>query len=74
MGKVAQELSDLVIYTMDDPRYEDVLDIINDLIDKRKPNYLVEPDRKKAIIKALDMALENDIVAILGKEEIIIWQ
>jgi len=67
MGKVSQELSDIVIYTMDDPRYENVIDIINDLIDKSKDNYLIEIDRKKAIIKALKMAEKDDIVAILGK-------
>lgn len=67
MGKVAQGLSDIVIYTMDDPRYEDVGVIISDLIDKSKDNYLVEFDRSVAIKKALDMASTNDIVAILGK-------
>ena len=67
MGKALQELSDLVIYTMDDPRDEDVMDIIEALIDKTTNNYLIEPDRKKAILKALEMAKPNDIVAILGK-------
>lgn len=67
MGYVSQMLSDIVIYTMDDPRNEKVLDIINDLIDKDNDNYIVECDREKAIFKALDLAKENDIVAILGK-------
>ena len=66
-GLVLQNLSDLVIYTMDDPRYEKVSDIINMMIDKSKSNYLVEEDREKAISKALNMAKEDDIVAILGK-------
>lgn len=67
MGKYAQCLSDIVIYTMDDPRYENVLDIINDLIYRKKKNYIIEPNRSLAIKKALDMSEENDIVAILGK-------
>ena len=67
MGKVAQNLSDIVIYTMDDPRYEKVLDIVNEMVDKSKRNYLIEIDRKKAIHMALEMAQKDDIVAILGK-------
>ena len=67
MGEYAQKLSDIVIYTMDDPRYEDVLSIIDDLIYKDMNNYIIEVDRKKAIFKALDMANDDDIVAILGK-------
>jgi len=67
MGKVCQELSDLVVYTMDDPRYEKVNDIINDLIDKTKDNYIAIEDRKEAIKKAFEIADENDIVLIAGK-------
>lgn len=67
MGKALQELSDFVIYTEDDPRYEKPNDIINDLIDKSKANYITIINRKKAILKALSIAESGDIVAILGK-------
>lgn len=68
MGKAVLDLSDYVIFTMDDPRYEKVSDIINDLIsDSTKTNYEKIEDRKRAIFKALDMAQEKDAVAILGK-------
>ena len=67
MGKACQELSDLVIYTMDDPRYEKVSDIINDLIDNSKDNYIAIEDRKEAIKKAFELANENDIILIAGK-------
>jgi len=67
MGHVVQELSDLVIYTMDDPRYEKVSDIINAMIDNSKNNYIIIEDRKEAIIKAFETAEENDIVLIAGK-------
>ena len=66
-GKVLQSLSDIVIYTMDDPRYEKVLDIIDMMVDKRRDNYIIEENREIAIQKALDIAKTEDIVAILGK-------
>ena len=68
MGKVVLEKSDYVIFTMDDPRYEDPNKIIDDLVSgSDKTNYLRIVDRKKAIYKALDMAEDNDIVLIAGK-------
>ena len=67
MGQALQELSDIVIYTEDDPRYEKPGEIINDLIDKSKTNYITIINREKAILKALSLAKNNDIVAILGK-------
>ena len=60
-------LSDLVIYTMDDPRYEKTSDIIEAMTDKNNPNYLVIEDRKKAIKKAFELAEDNDIVLVAGK-------
>lgn len=66
-GIVLQSLSDLVIYTMDDPRYEKVSDIINMMIDNNRSNYIIEEKREVAISKALSMAGKDDIVAILGK-------
>lgn len=66
-GIVLQSLSDLVIYTMDDPRYEKVSDIINMMIDNNRANYVIEEKREVAISKALSMAGKDDIVAILGK-------
>lgn len=66
-GIVLQSLSDLVIYTMDDPRYEKVSDIINMMIDNNRSNYVIEEKREVAISKALSMAGKDDIVAILGK-------
>ena len=60
--------SDLVIFTMDDPRCEDVNDIIDDLIKiSNKTNYIRIIDREKAINYALSIAKKNDMVLILGK-------
>lgn len=68
MGKVVLDNSDYVIFTMDDPRFEDVNDIINDLVkDSNKNNYERIFDREDAIKKALSIASKNDIVLIAGK-------
>ncbi len=67
MGRVVQKLSDLVIYTMDDPRYEKVIDIIDEMKDDDKNNYLIVEDRKLAIMKAFSLALDDDIILIAGK-------
>jgi len=67
MGKVVQELSDLVIYTMDDPRYEKVIDIINDMKQDDKDNYIIIENREEAITKAFEIAEENDIILVAGK-------
>ncbi len=68
MGKVVLEKSDYVIFTMDDPRYEDPDKIIDDLVsDSNKSNYERVVNRKEAIYKALDMARDRDIILIAGK-------
>lgn len=68
MGKEALEKSDLVIFTMDDPRCEKVSDIIDDLVSiSSNDNYLRIENREEAIAKAFDIAEPGDIVAVLGK-------
>jgi len=68
MGKEALSLSDHVIFTMDDPRSEDVDQIINDMLKETSlTNYERIIDRKEAIYKALSLAKKGDIVCILGK-------
>lgn len=68
MGKIGCELSDIAIITSDNPRSEEPMDIINDII---KPlnydNFEVEVDRKEAIKKAMKMAKEGDVIVIAGK-------
>ncbi len=69
MGKVASENADFVILTNDNPRCEDEMKIIEDiekgLIHK---NYLIIPDRKEAIKKAIEIAKkENAALLVLGK-------
>ena len=70
MGETAGRLSDLTILTSDNPRQEDPLKIISDVvvgIQKSAGKYLIEPDRAKAIAMAIDEAREGDIVLLAGK-------
>ncbi|MBZ5526507.1 MAG: UDP-N-acetylmuramoyl-L-alanyl-D-glutamate--2,6-diaminopimelate ligase [Acidobacteriia bacterium] len=70
MGEVAGRLSDLTVVSSDNPRHEDPLSIINDIVvglQKASGKYLVEPDREKAISLAFDQAREGDIVLLAGK-------
>jgi UDP-N-acetylmuramoyl-L-alanyl-D-glutamate--2,6-diaminopimelate ligase len=70
MGEVAGRLSDLTILTNDNPRQEDPLKIISDVVvglQKTNGKYLIEPDREKAISMAIDDAREGDIVLLAGK-------
>ncbi|WP_077622111.1 UDP-N-acetylmuramoyl-L-alanyl-D-glutamate--2,6-diaminopimelate ligase [Sediminibacillus massiliensis] len=68
MGKVASKLSDLAIFTSDNPRTEKPAAILEDMIQGLdRDNFLVVEDRRSAIIKAINHAQEEDIVLIAGK-------
>ena len=68
MGRAIFEYCDYAIFTMDDPRYEDVDSIIDDLIgDYKGNNYERIIDRLSAIKRAVDIANSNDILVIMGK-------
>jgi UDP-N-acetylmuramoyl-L-alanyl-D-glutamate--2,6-diaminopimelate ligase len=70
MGEVAGRLSDLTILSSDNPKTEDPLKIISDIIvglQKTNGKYLIEPDREKAIGLAMDEARPGDIVLLAGK-------
>ena len=70
MGEAAGNLSDMVVLTSDNPRSEDPLRIINDVLvglQKTGKKYRVEADRGKAIEIALDEARPGDIVLLAGK-------
>ena len=70
MGEVTGRLSDLTILSSDNPRSEDPLKIISDIIvglQKTSGKYLIEPDREKAIGAAMDEARAGDIVLLAGK-------
>ncbi len=70
MGEAAGKLSDLVVLTSDNPRSEDPLRIINDVVvglQKVSAKYRIEPDREQAISIAMDAAKPGDIVILAGK-------
>ena len=70
MGEVTGRLSDLTILSNDNPRTEDPLKIISDIIvglQKTAGKYLIEPDREKAVGLAMDEARAGDIVLLAGK-------
>ncbi len=71
MAKQAVQLSDKVIITSDNPRFEDPQDIINDMLagldaqDLKKVLTIV--DRKEAIRTACMLAQKQDVVLVAGK-------
>jgi UDP-N-acetylmuramoyl-L-alanyl-D-glutamate--2,6-diaminopimelate ligase len=70
MGETSGRLSDLSILTSDNPRQEDPLKIISDIVvgmQKSGGRYLIEADREKAIRLAIEEARAGDIVLLAGK-------
>jgi UDP-N-acetylmuramoyl-L-alanyl-D-glutamate--2,6-diaminopimelate ligase len=71
MAKIACELSDKVVLTSDNPRFEEPGSIIEDMQKGVSPtNYkktLVMADRKEAIKMACSMAEPKDIILVAGK-------
>lgn len=68
MGQVVTNLSNYVIFTMDDPRYENPLKIIKEMVKRTtNNNYTIILDRAKAIEKAVDLSEKGDIILIAGK-------
>ncbi len=70
MGMAAAELSDLVVLTSDNPRSEDPLAIMNDVmvgLGRFDTRHISEPDRAKAIRIALTEAKAGDVVLLAGK-------
>ena len=69
MGKYATDLSDYVIITSDNPRYEEPDSIIDEIITgiKDKSNYERIADRELAIKRGLEISSVGDLVLICGK-------
>jgi UDP-N-acetylmuramoyl-L-alanyl-D-glutamate--2,6-diaminopimelate ligase len=71
MAAIAQEISDLVCFTADNPRHENLDAIIQEmqsgLASSGMAQVQVEKDRKKAIQKMISELTENDLLLIAGK-------
>lgn len=70
MGEAVGSLAELAVVTSDNPRTEDVMDIIEDIkvgLAKTKGEYVVIPDRQEAVNYAVDHAQRGDMIVLLGK-------
>lgn len=69
MAKMVEHFTSKIIVTSDNPRTENPNDIINDIMAgfEKKEFVIIEADRKKAIVKALNLAKNGEYVVILGK-------
>lgn len=68
MGNIATTYSDYVIFTSDNPRFENKRKILKDIVCKLdNNNYKIVVNRKKAIKKCIQMLTKNDILLLLGK-------
>ena len=67
MANIACKNSSYVIFTNDNPRFEDEKDIIKDMLKGASGKYEVIYDRYSAIKKGISMLKENMILMILGK-------
>ena len=69
MGEVIGRMSELAIITSDNPRRENVMDIIEDIkvgMAKSDGTYVVIPDREEAVAYALEHAEKGDMIILLG--------
>lgn len=70
MGQIAVRLADLVIVTSDNPRTEEPMAIIEEILtgmqDTKTP-YEVEENRRKAIRLAMRLARKDDVIVLAGK-------
>lgn len=70
MGEISGKYADLSVITADNSRFEDVMDIIEDIkvgMHKTTGKYVVIPDRKEAIKYCIENAQDGDIVLLCGK-------
>lgn len=70
MGRIGAELADIAIITSDNPRTEDPMAIISDVVsdlDTTKEKIKIIENRRKAIEYAMDIGEKDDIIVLAGK-------
>ena len=70
MGAISSEYADLTVITSDNPRNEEPLAIMEDILTgvKRKNGaYVMIPDRKEAIRYCIQNAKDGDVIVLAGK-------
>ena len=67
MGRIVFDLADVAIVTSDNPRSEDPLAIVDEIVAGMAGEPIVELDRARAIEQAVELARAGDVVVIAGK-------
>ena len=70
MGEIAARLADFIIVTSDNPRSEEPLSIIDDIVagmNCSKKKYKIIENRAEAVKFAIETAEKNDIIVLAGK-------
>lgn len=70
MGEVSSRLADLTVVTSDNPRFEEPMDIIHDIlvgVQKADGAYVTIPDRKEAIRYCMEHGRKGDVIVLAGK-------
>ena len=70
MGESSANMADLTVITSDNPRFEEPIDIINDIrigIEKGAGDCIMIPDRRQAIQYCIDNARKGDFIVLAGK-------
>ena len=68
MGEIAERLADLAIVTSDNPRFEEPMEIIGQILaGMKKDNHVVIENRRDAIRYALEHAQKDDVIVLAGK-------
>ncbi|WP_291635926.1 UDP-N-acetylmuramoyl-L-alanyl-D-glutamate--2,6-diaminopimelate ligase [Clostridium sp.] len=68
MGKIGTDLSDFSVITSDNPRTEDPIEIIKDVVSGiEKHNFEIVENRREAIKRAIEIANTSDVIVIAGK-------
>ncbi len=70
MGEIAGRLADFCVVTSDNPRGEEPMDIINEIlpgVEKSGCPHVVIEDRREAIKYALGHAQKDDVILLMGK-------
>jgi UDP-N-acetylmuramoyl-L-alanyl-D-glutamate--2,6-diaminopimelate ligase len=67
MGEIASSLADFCIVTSDNPRTEDPMSIINEILPGVKGEHVVIENRREAIEYAIKNAQKDDVIILAGK-------
>ncbi len=70
MGRIGVQLSDIAIISSDNPRTENPMAIIEDIlqgVNQELGEYIVIEDRRAAIRYAMDIGKKDDIIVLAGK-------